>query len=140
MCERNAIALCVYVKSDHAEPRLVALIPMARGAQLESEQKEIRHSGTVFSFVELPFADDMRVIDKSLSCRTNAIALPHEEEALALLEEFGCQDPLLCVSNPHIKHHFNVLECIATGSKGTTPSVNQVLNKHLRDCLQTAVS
>ena len=107
MVEQAVLAVCGFIKSEHAEPRLTAVLPCA--------SKETGQA-LGFSMMELPFADDIRHPENEVE----ALGKPQHcpaigakcAEKLVSLHRVDKSDLPGVATHPQVRQHFAVIQSL----------------------------
>lgn len=107
MVEQAVLAVCGFIKSEHSEPRLTAVLPCT--------SKETGQA-LGFSMIELPFADDIRhpedeveAMGKPQHCP--AIGAKCAEKLIAL-HRVGRSELPGVAAHPQVRQHFAVIQSV----------------------------
>ena len=124
MQDRDVCALCVFVKSERSEPRLVSLVPLSYQC----------HS-LGLAMIELPYCDDIRHPEERAEFL--GAPVPSDEHVIDLaskiIQEFQLTSQYVPggIQNPQVKRHFTVLESLATGVDWDDESLLPQLDKEM---------
>ncbi|KAK9833602.1 hypothetical protein WJX74_000326 [Apatococcus lobatus] len=125
---RKMFALCSFVRSRVAEPRLAALLPQEE----EIDDAGCQLSPPGFNLLYLPFADDLRHPETDPSFTGTSYPQASQiqiSKAAAMIHALKLDSDVLAVNNPRIQRHFQVLEALALDE----PVPEQVLDETMPD-------
>lgn len=104
--EKNVFALCRFIARRNYPPRFVALVPQDE----ELDQANVQISAPGFNVIYLPFADDLRTLDTSLSPCASQPQVDKMKEIVSKLRFRYRSDAF---ENPVIQQHYRNLEALA---------------------------
>lgn len=124
MQDKDVCALCILVKSERSEPRLVSLVPFPR-----------QYQSLGLGMIELPYCDDIRHPEE----RTEFLGSPvsSDEQTIRLASEIIQENQIPSqyssggIHNPQARRHFTILECVATGGEWNDESQLPQLDKEM---------
>lgn len=136
MLKKNKMAVCSFVRTKAAEPRLVALLP-----QQEELEDGIQVTPPGMNMVYLPYSDDLRQpeADLSFTGASHPKADEHQVQAAErLMNSLNLQHFASSgIPNPTLQRHYQVLECYALNEEPPEKVVDETqpdvagMNKHL---------
>lgn len=124
MQDRDVCALCIFVRSERSEPRLVSLVPLSCPC----------HS-LGLAMIELPYCDDIRHPEERAEFLGSPVLSDQHAIGLAseIIQEFQLPSQYFPggIQNPQAKRHFTVLESLATGVDWDDESLLPKLDKEM---------